>query len=89
MITEDMSPENPTGYAIKTKCQCGIEFETHYTLENDNDLTLKCNAMLDHKRKWNTRPYEKDLIDIKVYAENIVTRCREVQKKNLDTWEIE
>ena len=62
MATEDMSPGNPIGYAIKTKCHCGLEFETHYTIENDIDVALKYDVMTTHIEKWNTRFIEKDMI---------------------------
>lgn len=67
-------------FKIETVCGCGLSFVTrHINCVSEQDYR---NAWDIHYRKWNTRKSINDLIDIKVYAENIISRIDNHIKEN-------
>ena len=81
-IVKHNSEEIAGIFKIETVCGCGLSFVTRHTnCVNDTDYR---NAWDIHYRKWNTRKSMNDLIDIKVYAENIITRIDKYIKEAND-----
>lgn len=70
-------------FRIETICSCGLSFKTRYTNCKDEYDYRTCWDI--HYNKWNTRKSLTDLIDIKVYAENIITRIdKHIKEANDD-----
>lgn len=72
-------------FIIVTDCICGLSFVTNYTLADMNNEEEINNAWKKHKNKWNTRQYQKDMIDIGVYATNIFNRTQEYSQLKKET----
>ena len=64
-------------FIIVTDCICGLSFVTNYSLADVNNEDEINNAWNKHRKKWNSRQYQKDMVDIGVYAQNILNRTQE------------
>lgn len=70
-------------FIIITECDCGLSFVTsHLITDNDEEKDI---AWKKHTKRWNTRQYQKDMIDIGVYATNIFNRTQEYSQLKKET----
>ena len=62
---------------VITECECGLTFTTVHPATDQTQSESIHRAEKNHRRWWNTRQYQRDLIDIGVYARNILERTKE------------